>query len=138
MRSQPDGEYRKREDMKLILLPDTFAVCRLSPSADIPQWALQNRTLLSITYTSDELSLVCLEEMVPSSVQYEGSWRAIKVQGPLDFSLTGILVALATPLAAAHIPIFALSTFDTDYLLLQEEHLSQAKIVLTQSGHQFM
>jgi hypothetical protein len=124
--------------MQLTILPDTLAVCRLSPSADIPQWALQNKTLLSITYTSDELSLVCLEAMVPDGVQYEGSWRAIKVQGPLDFSLTGILVALATPLAAAHIPIFALSTFDTDYLLLQEEYLSQAKMVLEQNGHLFI
>jgi hypothetical protein len=124
--------------MQLALLLDTLAVCRLSPSADIPQWALQNKTLLSITYTSDELSLVCLEEMVPGGVQYERSWRAIKVQGPLDFSLTGILVALAAPLAAVHIPIFALSTFDTDYLLLQEEYLSQAKTVLEQNGHQFM
>jgi uncharacterized protein len=124
--------------MKLAMLPDIFAVCRLAPSADIPQWALQNRTLLSITYTSDELSLVCSQSLVPNSVQYEGSWRAIKVQGPLDFSLTGILVALAAPLAAAHIPIFALSTFDTDYLLLQEEYLSQAKTVLTHNGHQFI
>jgi hypothetical protein len=124
--------------MKLTILSDTFAVCRLSPSADIPQWALQNRTLLSITYTSDELSLVCSQLLVPCSVQYEGSWRAIKVQGPLDFSLTGILVALAAPLAAASIPIFALSTFDTDYLLLQESYLIQAQTTLEQHGHQFV
>lgn len=124
--------------MKLTILPDTFAVCRLSPTTDIPQWVLQNKTLLSITYTSDELSLVCLEAMVPDGVQYKGSWRAIKVQGPLDFSLTGILVALAAPLAAVHIPIFALSTFDTDYLLLQDEHLLQAKTVLEQNGHRFI
>jgi uncharacterized protein len=124
--------------MKLTVLADAFAVCRLSPAIGIPQWALQKRTLLSITYTSDELSLICLEAMVPSSVQYRGSWRAIKVQGPLDFSLTGILVALAAPLAAAHIPIFALSTFDTDYLLLQDEHLLQAKTVLEQNGHEFI
>jgi hypothetical protein len=124
--------------MKLMMLPDTFAVCRLSPTTDIPQWVLQSRALLSITYTSDELSLVCLEAMVPHGVQYRGGWRAIKVQGPLDFSLTGILVALAAPLAAANIPIFALSTFDTDYLLLQDEHLRQAEGVLEQSGHDFI
>ena len=124
--------------MKLTILPDILAVCRLSPTTDIPQWALQSRGLLSITYTSDELSLVCLEEMVPDSVQYRGSWRAIKVQGPLDFSLTGILVALAAPLAEANIPIFALSTFDTDYLLLQDEHLRQAEGVLEQNGHRFI
>ena len=124
--------------MKLTILPDTFAVCRLSPTVDIPQWVLESRGLLSITYTSDELSLVCLEEMVPGGVQYRGSWRAIKVQGPLDFSLTGILVALAAPLAEANIPIFALSTFDTDYLLLQDEHLRQAEEVLERNGHEFI
>jgi uncharacterized protein len=122
--------------MKLAILPDTFAICRLHPTADIPQWALQNKTLLSITYTADELSLVCPQSSVQGSVQYEGSWRAIKVQGPLDFSLTGILVALAAPLAAASIPIFALSTFDTDYLLIQEQHLTQAITVLEQHNHQ--
>jgi hypothetical protein len=124
--------------MKLTILPATFAICRLSPTDDIPQWALQNKTLLSITYTADELSLVCLQSVAPIGVQYEGSWKAIKVQGPLDFSLTGILVALAVPLAAAQIPIFALSTFDTDYLLLQEEHLVPAKTVLEQNGHLFI
>ena len=124
--------------MQLILLPDTFAICRLSPTQDIPQWAQYNKTLLSITYTADELSLVCLQSAVPSGVQYEGSWKVIKVHGPLDFSLTGILVALAAPLAAASIPIFAISTFDTDYLLLKEEHITQAKLVFEQNGHVFM
>lgn len=124
--------------MKLSIMPDTFAVCRLPPTQDIPQWALQNKTLLSITYTADELSLVCSQLDVPCGVQYEGSWKAIKVQGPLDFSLTGILVALAAPLAAASISIFAFSTFDTDYLLLKEEHVVQAKNVLEQNGHVFL
>jgi hypothetical protein len=93
---------------------------------------------LKIPYTSDELSLVYLQTVVPSGVQYEGSWKAIKVNGPLDFSLTGILVALAAPLADASIPIFALSTFDTDYLLLQEKRLARAKLVLVQNGHVFI
>lgn len=124
--------------MKLSIMPDAFAVCRLPPTQDIPQWALQNKTLLSITYTVDELSLVCSQLVVPCGVHYEGSWKAIKVQGPLDFSLTGILVALAAPLAAASISIFALSTFDTDYLLLKEEHVAQAKNVLEQNGHLFL
>ena len=124
--------------MKLSILPDVFAVCRLPATQDIPQWALQNKTLLSITYTADELSLVCSQVVVPCGVQYEGSWKAIKVQGPLDFSLTGILVALAAPLAAARISIFALSTFDTDYLLLREEHVERAKHILHQNGHVFL
>ncbi len=124
--------------MKITILPEKFAICRLSPTDDIPQWARQSKTLLSITYTRDELSLVCSQSSVPSGVQYEGSWKAIKVHGPLDFSLTGILVALAAPLADASISIFALSTFDTDYLLLPEKHLARAKLVLVQNNHLFV
>ncbi len=125
--------------MRLTLLPETFTICRLSPEQDVPQWVWQNRaTLLSITYTADELSIVCPQALPPSGVQYEGSWKAIRIQGPLDFSLTGILVALAAPLAAAHIPIFALSTFDTDYILIQEQYSEQARGVLEESGNVFV
>jgi hypothetical protein len=122
--------------LELTLLHDTFTICRLSPEQDVPPWVWQNRaTLLSITYTADELSIVCPQSLPPSGVQYEGSWKAIRIQGPLDFSLTGILVALAAPLAAAHIPIFALSTFDTDYILIQEQYSEQARGVLEENGH---
>lgn len=125
--------------MRLTLLPETFAVCRLSPEQDVPQWVWQNKaTLLSVTYTTDELSIVCPQTLPPSGVQYEGSWKAIRIQGPLDFSLTGILVALAAPLAAAHIPIFALSTFDTDYILIKEEYSERARGVLEENGNVFV
>ncbi len=125
--------------MRLTLLSDTFAVCRLSPEQDVPQWAWRNRaTLLSVTYTADELSIVCLQSLPPSGVQYEGSWKAIRIQGQLDFSLSGIRVALAAPLAAARIPIFALSTFDTDYILIKEEYSERARSVLEENGHIFV
>ena len=124
--------------MNLALLSETFAICRLSPDQGVPQWIWQKKaSLLSITYTADELSIVCEQTLPRSGVQYEGGWRAIRVQGPLDFSLTGILVALAAPLAAAHIPIFALSTFDTDYILLKEENVVRARDVLEEQGHVF-
>ncbi len=124
--------------MKLTFLADTFAVCRLPPDQSVPQWVWQNKaTLLSVTYTADELSIVCPQSLPPSDVQYEGSWKAIRIQGPLDFSLTGILVALAAPLAVAHIPIFALSTFDTDYILVKEENSERARGVLEEDGHIF-
>ena len=125
--------------MELSLLRDTFAVCRLSPEQDVPQWVWRNKaTLLSVTYTADELSIVCPQNLPPSGVQYEGSWKAIRVQGQLDFSLTGILVALAAPLAAAGIPIFALSTFDTDYILVKEEYSEQARSILEENGNVFV
>ena len=123
--------------MKLTELPDSLAVCRLLPSQDIPVWVWQDKTLLSVTYTADELSIVCMSDAVPDDVQCERNWRALKVQGPLDFSLTGILAALAAPLADAGIAIFAISTFDTDYILVKEQMLGQTIAVLQQHGHVF-
>ncbi len=123
--------------MKLVLLPLSLTVCRLSSNKEIPAWALQDRSLLSITYTSEELSIVCPASVVPQGVRAETNWRAIQVQGPLGFSLTGILASLAAPLASANIPLFAISTFDTDYILVKEQHVAQARSVLEQNGHVF-
>lgn len=123
--------------MQLIVMPDKLAVCRLLPSEDVPLWVWREKSLLSVTYTADELSIVCASGNVPDDVQCERNWRAMKVQGPLDFSLTGILASLAGPLAGAGIAIFALSTFDTDYILLKEDALQQAVSVLQQHGHEF-
>lgn|SRR5579883_2251826 len=123
--------------MNLSHLPGTFAVCRLAPDAEVPAWAWRDRSLLSITFTQDELSIVCPTASVPVGVRSEQSWSAIKVEGPLDFSLTGILSALAAPLAAAGISLFAISTFDTDYLLVKEPQLARARQVLQEAGHTF-
>jgi hypothetical protein len=123
--------------MQLSVLPDKFAVCRMLPTEDIPSWVWGNKSLLSVTYTADELSVVCASEHVPDDVQCERDWRAMKVHGPLDFTLTGILAALAGPLARAGIAIFALSTYDTDYILVKEETLQQAMTVLQMHGHVF-
>lgn len=123
--------------MQLIVLSDKLAVCRLSPAEDVPSWVWRNKTLLSVTYTADELSVVCASGNVPNDVQCERHWRSMKVQGPLDFSLTGILASLAGPLAGAGIAIFALSTYDTDYILVKEDMLQQAVTVLQQHGHVF-
>ncbi|HLX39843.1 MAG TPA: ACT domain-containing protein [Ktedonobacteraceae bacterium] len=123
--------------MQLVVLPDKLAVCRLLPSEDVPAWVWREKSLVSITYTVDELSIVCASEHVPDDVQCERGWRAMKVQGPLDFSLTGILAAIAAPLAGADIAIFALSTYDTDYILVKEDTLQQAVTVLRQYGHVF-
>ncbi|MFZ2054836.1 MAG: ACT domain-containing protein [Candidatus Aminicenantales bacterium] len=115
-------------------MPDTFAICRLPPDAGVPKWA-SGRGLLSITRTSDELSIVCAEAGVPEEVRSERGWRCLEVAGPLDLALTGVLASLANPLAEAQINIFAISTFDTDYLLVKEEKLARSIDVLTRSGH---
>jgi uncharacterized protein len=123
--------------MKLFILPGSFAICRLSPDNEVPNWVRENKTLLSVTYTEDELSIVCQSSLVPSHIRAEMGWVAIKVEGPLDFSLTGVLAALSGPLAAGGVSIFALSTFDTDYILVKEQDISHSKRILERKGHIF-
>ena len=121
--------------LTLSVLPNTLAICRLGASAPIPNWAAN---FFSVTRTDDELSIVCPQRDVPTGIQCERDWRGMKVEGPLDFALTGILAALAAPLAQAGISIFAISTFDTDYVLVKEANLGHAVTVLSQAGHQVL
>ena len=121
-------------NLNLSLLPNRYAICRLSSEAPIPDWAGPD-DFLSITRTADELSIVCAEAGIPDGVKCDRGWRCLKVAGPLDLSLTGVLASLANPLAEARINIFAISTFDTDYLLVKAENLALAAEVLIQSGH---
>ena len=118
----------------LCVLPDRLAVCRLAADAELPDWA-QPGDLLSITRTRQELSIVCAERWAPPEVVAERGWRALQVQGPLDFTLVGVLASLAQPLAQAGISLFALSTFDTDYLLVKEAALERASAALRLAGH---
>jgi len=121
--------------LRLELLPETYAICRLGPEEAVPRWATDG-AFLSLTRTRAELSIVCVEEAVPEGVRCQRGWRCLGVEGPLDFSLTGILTSLADPLAAAGVSIFATSTFDTDYLLLREADLERGMDALRRAGHQ--
>ena len=120
--------------MKLQELSEILAVCRLEPQSEIPAWVNKSR-FFSITKTSDELSIVCEQALVPADMKAETDWKCFRVVGTLDFSLTGILAAIANPLAQEKISIFAISTFDTDYLLVKENHLENAIKVLSAAGH---
>ena len=120
--------------LTLSILPGQFGICKLPPDADIPEWS-KNTELYSITRSKDELSVVCLSKDIPSDIQAERDWRALKIVGSLDLSLTGILAALINPLAVAEISIFAISTYDTDYILVRENSLSKAVSVLKSEGH---
>jgi len=122
------------QSLDLMLLPDRLAVCRLPARAALPAWAVSGG-LLSVSWTHDETSIVCSQAAVPPQVQSETGWRALKVAGPLDFSLTGILLSIAQPLASVGISIFAVSTYDTDYVLLKEASLPEAIKALTTYGH---
>ena len=123
--------------LNLEILPETYAICRLLPTEAIPNWATKD-VYYSITKTPDELSIVCAEENVPQNIKADRGWRCLKVRGPLAFNLTGIMASLAVPLAQADISLFALSTYDTDYLLLKSDHLTKAKWVLSAAGHCLM
>jgi catechol 2,3-dioxygenase-like lactoylglutathione lyase family enzyme len=120
--------------LNLSVEPDVLAVARLNSANAIPEWATRS-SFFSISRTSDELSIVCLEANVPSDVKCERNWIAMKVQGPLDFALTGVLASLAEPLARAGVSIFAISTFDTDYVLVKNDKIEQAISLLIESGH---
>lgn len=113
----------------------SLAVCRLAPAAAVPAWAFEQGVLCSVTRTPEELSVVCPETAVPLGTQCERGWRALKVQGPLDFGLTGVLDALTDPLAQAGISIFAISTYDTDYLMVRESQIQEASAALRAAGH---
>lgn len=118
----------------LTLAPERFAVCKLPPSAPIPPLPL-HASLVAVTITPEECSLVLPEEAAPSGAAVEAGWRALRVAGVLDFSLTGVLASLATPLAQADVSIFAVSTYDTDYLLVREASLDAALAALRAAGH---
>ncbi len=124
-------------NLTLSILPDRLAICRMEPDDPIPEWA-NCGGFAAITRTPEELSIVCSDSGIPDGIRCERAWRGFKVQGPLDFSLTGILASLAVPLARANITIFAVSTFDTDYLLVKEEDLARAVSVLEEMGHRLL
>ena len=120
--------------LTLHLLPDILAVCRLAPDTPLPEWAAQDG-FVSITRTSDELTVVIPQEHVPEGVQAQRDFRALKVAGPLAFDEIGILAAIAGPLASAGISIFAVSTYDTDYVLVRQTDLGKALGALRDAGH---
>ena len=116
--------------IKLEWIPGRFAVCRLDPSATIPTWAQGSGPLLSITRSENELSIVADQELVPVEIKSERNWAAMRVQGQLDFALIGILAKLTSALAEAKISCFAISTFDTDYILVKDESVNAAEEAL--------
>ena len=118
----------------LNLYPGCWAVCRLAAEEQLPEWA-HSEDLLALIRTQDEITVVCADERIPAGVTAERGWRVLKVQGPLDFSLVGVLASLAVPLADAGVSIFALSTYDTDYILVKDVDLDRARQALEQAGH---
>lgn len=120
--------------LTLLRVPGSFGVCKLDANASIPAWAIGGKPF-SVTRTADELSIVCPQEFVPEVVMCERDWHCLRVAGTMPFTLVGVLAALTTPVARAGVGIFAISTFDTDYLFVKANDMVTAIAALTAAGH---
>lgn len=124
-----------KHPLKFRQLPGTYAIVRLAATAPLPDWAMRGE-FTSITRTADELSIVCPTANLPSDVMSSHRWICLKLEGPFPFSLTGVLLSFIDPLSSNGIPIFAISTFDTDYVLIQEEFAGATFEALQTAGHE--
>ena len=124
------------KQLKFRQLPGHYAIVRLAPDAPVPAWATRGE-FTSITRTADELSIVCPADNLPPDVHSPHRWICLKLEGPFRFSQTGVLLSFIEPLSTNDIPIFAISTYDTDYVLIPEEH-ARALDVLREAGHDLL
>ncbi len=127
---------RQRPHLPLELLPDTLAICRLDTAAQVPEWTAHSHRFLTVSRTAEELSITAVQSAVPRDAGCERDYRAFRVRGPLPLNLIGVLAAIADPLAEAGLSIFAISTFDTDYVLVKSRDLQAAVEALERAGHQ--
>jgi hypothetical protein len=124
--------------LDLELLRDDYALCRLPAGSPVPQSLLAlagQGAVVSVTWTPEEVSVMCPADQVPEGASVETPWRCLRVSGPVNLALTGILASIVSPLADARVNIFALSTFDTDYVLVPSVRLSEAVAALAAAGH---
>ncbi|GAA2144930.1 ACT domain-containing protein [Nocardioides koreensis] len=121
--------------MKLNRFPETLAVVRLGPGAEVPRWA-ESSSIFSVTATATETSVVCAARSVPTKAVAQRPFTAFEVEGPLDFALTGILSGLLAPLAEASISVFTLSTHDTDWILVPSDAADRAAEAWRAAGHE--
>jgi hypothetical protein len=135
MTSADRAEGRPKHQLKFRQLAGFYAIVRLAPDAAIPKWATRGE-FTSITRTADELSIVCSAENLPRDVKSPHRWVCLKLEGPFPFSVTGVLLSFIEPLSNNGIPIFAISTYDTDYVLVQEEFAKVTFQSLDRAGHE--
>lgn len=121
------------QPLRLRVLSTRYGICQLAADAELPPWAAGNLT--AMVRTPDELSIVCPQEGIPGTVRCSECWRCLRVVGPLDFTLVGIIAGLTSLLAEAGISVFVFSSFDTDFLLVQENALQSAVDCLQEAGH---
>ncbi len=123
------------QKLKFRIASDSYAIVRLDSNAPIPDWATHGE-FTSITRTTEELSIVCPAQNIPAGVDSGQRWVCLKLEGPFPFSQTGVLLSFIEPLSDEGVPIFAISTYDTDYVLIQEEFMDRALDMLQRAGHE--
>ena len=124
--------------LKLIILKSKYAICRFDSDSDIPMW-IKDSEFFSVTRTEDELSVVSRQsDSNPEITEINKDWRILKIQGPLDFSLVGIIAEISRILKEINITIFTISTFETDYILVKNKDLDKAIDSLTANGHEIL
>jgi len=121
--------------LKLSQLLGEYAICRLNPGSEPPDWAFDG-DFFSVTRTADELSIICLNDQIPEQTPSQPGWRALKIEGPFEFDEIGVLASMTAPLAEAGISLLTISTFDTDYIFIQAENYQRAIHVLSAAGHE--
>lgn len=119
---------------KLKILKETYTICSIGKESNIPDWVNQSK-FYSITKTNDELSILCVQENIPSNVKCEKNWKIIQIDSILDFYMVGVISELSTLLAEDNISIFVISTFNTDYICIKEDVLEKAIQILKNAGN---
>lgn len=127
----------ERHKLKFRWLPSLYAIVRLAPNATVPDWATRGE-FTSITRTAEELSIVCAADNLPSEVHSSHHWICLRLEGPFPFELTGVLLSFIEPLSRNDVPIFAISTYDTDYVLIQEDYMGNVMDILREAGHELV
>jgi len=122
--------------LALDVAPEEYAIVRLPAGSPPPRIEPTRPAFVSVTSTPDEVSVVCPASVAPAGERVQTGWRLLTVRGPLEFTLTGIMAALAGELAAAGVALFAMSTFDTDHILVQNTDLNRAVTALRAAGHE--
>lgn len=122
------------------MLPGEYAICRLPAGAPVPaelgeSSRQKSAGVISVTWTPDEVSILCPADQVPAGATVETPWRCLRVAGPVNLALTGVLASIVTPLAQERVNIFAFSTYDTDYVLVPAVRLVEATAALIGAGH---
>jgi uncharacterized protein len=123
------------QKLKFRQLPGLYAIVRLPAEAPIPEWATKG-DFTSITRARDELAIVCPADNIPKDADRGPGWTCLKLEGPFPFSQTGVLLSFIEPLSNNGVPIFAISTYDTDYVFTPQEHTDRALALLREARHE--